>query len=129
MKRAQLGALWIATIVVTWFVVRGRADDHVRAADVEEPVVASVRTGYVSAGTRPALARHGREKIEDPAFETALATLEHDMADGRWSLEDRDRLNNASRRIDGRQVKELYKVLFPRLNDGTVKSNIAGPPI
>ncbi len=126
MKRLGFAALSVATIVVAWIVVRGRVDDASRPSG-EMATTHDERVAR-SAAARPTLVRETRPG-NDAAFRSALATLERDMADGRWSLDDRDRLAAAVMPLRGEQATELYLMLFPKLNDGTIVSEIEGPPI
>jgi hypothetical protein len=66
---------------------------------------------------------------DDRAFLAVKATLERDLADGRWSIADRDRLEAGVRGLPKAQSTQLYELLFPKLNDGSVTSEIDGPPL
>lgn len=131
MKRPAIACLWIGSIVATWVGVRQVTTDEVAVA--VRPAVARERT----AGRVPRLpAREVPRGIvalevpdDDVAFREVLATLERDLADGRWGVEDRDRLNRGLLTVTAPQASELYDVLFPKLNEGTVTSDIQGPPI
>ena len=128
MKRLGFAALGVATIVVAWIVVRGQVDDASRPSG-ESATTPNNGSIARSASVRPALARDASRPADDAAYRSALATLERDMSDGRWSIADRDRLAAAVMPLRGEQATELYLVLFPKLNDGTIESEIEGPPI
>jgi hypothetical protein len=124
-KRAALAGLWIATIAATWAIVR-------ETVVVHEPPIATAPDRVPSARSAPHLPAFRDptvKPIDDAFFQTTMATLERDLADGRWGIADRDRLNAALRRATGEQTGQLLAVLFPKLNNGTIKSDIAGPPI
>lgn len=129
MKRPAIACLWVASIAATWLIVRGATTEGV--ASSPKPGVARESTIRVA---RPSLSASvvpvALEVVDDnSAFREALAMLERDLSDGRWSVEDRDRLNHHTRTLTAPQASELYDVLFPKLNEGTVKSDIEGPPI
>lgn len=129
MKRAAIGALWLATIVATWQIV-GRATNQ-NIPPPTPPPSAEVR-GAVRGAARAAPLPTLRElpaPVDDRMFREALAVLHRDLADGRWGAADRDRLNAAVLRLDVPHMHQLYDVLLPKLNAGTVKSELDGPPI
>lgn len=130
MKRPAIACLWGASIAATWLIVRGATTEGV--ASSPKPGVARESTIHVA---RPSLSPPSAKPValevvdDNSAFREALARLERDISDGRWSVEDRDRLNHHTRTLTAPQAGELYDVLFPKLNEGTVKSDIEGPPI
>ncbi len=127
MKRPAIACLWVGSIAATWLIVRGSTTENV--APTAKPAVA--RDSAIRVARQPVLSRVESVALEEDnsAFHEALATLERDLSDGRWSVDDRDRLNHNTRTLTAPQASELYDVLFPRLNEGTVKSDIEGPPI
>lgn len=126
MKRLATTGVWVASVVATYVLVR---------TSVKEPAApkpgATVRDArIVRAAPPPRLERAVFDVSEDDtAFREALATLERDLSDGRWSAADRDRLNVSTRSLTAPQAGELYDVLFPKLNAGAVQSDIDGPPL
>lgn len=128
MKRPAIACLWVATIAATWLVVR-------RATTEEPAVTAAPTVARTARVARPLVrdlpANHVALEVleDDTAFREVLATLERDLADGRWGAEDRDRLTRGLREVTGAQASELYDVLVPRLNTGAVTSDIDGPPL
>lgn len=133
MRRVGVAALWIATIVVTWQVVRATTESSPPAAQQRHASTPARQGRARIEVTRPAVvaptAAIDPDEPDDAVFVAALATLQRDIADGRWSLADRDRLDLALPRVTGEQAAQLLAVLFPKLNDGTIKSDVGGPPI
>ena len=133
MKRPAMACLWVASIAATWLIVRRATTDEstppVTPAAVRDHAVRVARPPVLPAreATVPDVA-HGTHE-DDTAFREVLATLERDLADGRWGVEDRDRLNRGLRTVTAPQASELYDVLLPKLNEGTVTSEIDGPPL
>ena len=132
MKRPAIACLWVATIAATWLVVRRATEE---TAVTAKPTVARggtariTRTLAVPVPDVPADPEALEALEDDTAFREVLATLERDLTDGRWGVEDRDRLNRGLLTVTAPQASELYDVLFPKLNEGSVKSDIDGPPL
>ncbi len=129
MKAIILAGLWASSLLGTWWLVREtpapRAAEHLEAPVRRADIVTRV------APCKPALL-DGKATVasaDDSVFRSALATLERDVADGRWSVADRDRLNIALPQVSGDQAEVLFAVLFPKLNSGELASDIAGPPL
>lgn len=126
MKRLAITGGWVASIVATYVLVRTSVKEQ--AAPKPEATVRDAR--IVRAAPAPRLERAVLDVPEnDAAFREALATLERDLSDGRWSADDRDRLTANTRSLTAPQAGELYDVLFPKLNAGTVQSDLDGPPL
>jgi hypothetical protein len=131
-SRGAIACLWVASIVATWLIVRRATTEE--AAPPAKPVA---RDGAVHVASPRALpAREATMEnvalgdLEDTtAFREALATLERDLADGRWGTEDRERLSRGMRNVTATQAARLYDVLLPKLNTGVVTSDIDGPPL
>jgi hypothetical protein len=131
-KRPAIACLWVATIAATWLVVRRATEETAVAA---KPTVARGGTARVTRAL--AVPAHdvpadpvALEALEDDtAFREVRATLERDLADGRWGPADRDRLTRGLREVTSAQASELYDVLFPKLNTGAVTSDLDGPPL
>lgn len=145
--RLAIVALWLCSLVATWILAR----DNQRVAPAQAtdacvvvqkascPSIDDIRTAVREA--LPA-ARPPEEQVatvssvaseavapDETVYLQARAALERDLADGHWSEEDRDRLNEALAQITRDQATELLAILFPRLNSGTVTSDIDGPPL
>jgi hypothetical protein len=130
-NRVAIAALWISTIALTFLIVRStaRTDEPAASAAPRE----TVRHTHSLARSTPVptlpTVRPSARRVDEAFFQQTLATLERDLADGRWGIADRDRLATALRRIGGDQAHQLYATLFPRLNSGAVKTELDGPPI
>lgn len=133
MKRALIAAVWIGSLVVVWQLVRVEREPARPAASVAthtHAMATRLPGPLLGAPPRPAMPESTRgPEGNEQAFRDALATVERDIADGRWSAADRDRLNAALPRVTGEQAHQLLSVVFPKLNAGMVKSELAGAPI
>ncbi len=127
MKRPAIAGLWVGSIAATWLLVRGATPEDVAVTSAKP---ATARDGAMRVARLPALPSSSViDGPDDTAFRQVMATLERDLADGRWGVDDRDRLNRGLLTVTGPQASELYDVLVPKLNEGSVKSDIEGPPI
>jgi hypothetical protein len=130
-KAIILAGLWASSLLGTWWLVRETPASRAGATDQLEAPVRRADIVTRVAPCKPALL-DGKATVasaDDGVFRSALATLERDVADGRWSVADRDRLNIALPQVSGDQAEVLFAVLLPKLNSGELASDIDGPPL
>jgi hypothetical protein len=65
----------------------------------------------------------------DPAVPAQARTIVTDgIADGRWTVEDRERLRGVFDRLSREQASEVLSSLYGEINAGRVRLEIDGPP-
>lgn len=79
--------------------------------------------------TRPAVAAVEPEAPIDPAaLAHAQEIVATGAADGRWTVEDRERLRGVVDRLNREQAREVMTSLFEEINAGRVTLETDGPP-
>jgi hypothetical protein len=79
--------------------------------------------------TRPAIAAAEPETPVDPAaLAHAQEIVETGTADGRWTVDDRERLRDVVHRLDREQTRDVMTSLFDEINAGRVQLETDGPP-
>ena len=107
MKRPAIACLWVATIAATWLVVRRATTEETMGAKPAATREAAARVTRLPAfATRELPAEDVALEVldDDTMFREVRATLERDLADGRWGIEDRDRLNRGMRDVTAAQA-------------------------
>lgn len=134
MSRPRWLACWLASLVAVYW-ISGRLVGGRSPVVAPAPAAQPARTGErVHTQLAPTLASTSEPSaLTSPPrrelFERAVATLERDLVDGRWSADDRDRLADVMPRLTADEAEQVVTMLFPRLNSGAVIAEFVGPPL
>lgn len=143
MKRAALTVAAIAAAVVvgrasvstsetihTEHVIEQRSVEqrimpHTHGLDPDE-VRDIVRTELAA---RPTHDEPPRAPADPDALARAREAVDQGLADGTWSEQDRDRMRAAIPALDQQQVDDIMSALIMKLDSGTVRIELVGPPV
>ena len=143
MKRFTLTALALAT---AFLVGRLVAPDAVPAHSTEriielrpgEPRIVHTQADSLTAADVRSIvdeALAARAPVEAPehpvdtaAFSQARAAVSTGVSDGRWTIDDRDRLRAVLDRLNREQMRDVMTSLFAAINTGRVQLETDGPP-